>query len=312
MSRFLSPFAAPLRRTTVRVAGFATPVLLISLAAGAAPGADAVLSRGAGDFVFTGSPGALDHPVRVWYHRPAGWRPDDPIVFVMHGTARDGANYREAWAPEATRHRFLLVVPEFSARHYPRSEHYQQGNVLRRDGTPVDSAEWSFTTIEALFDEVRQRTGSQRAGYRIYGHSGGAQFVHRMLLFMPNARVERAAVANAGWYTLPTLETPYPYGLGGVMESGDWDERLRAAFARDFPLFLSTADTVSSDPTLRVTPEAMEQGRDRFARGHTFYATAQREAAKLDLPFNWRLQALDAVGHSNRRVARLAAPVLAD
>ena len=41
---------------------------------------------------------------------------------------------------------------------------------------------------------------------RIYGHSAGSQFVHRFLMTRPDAPVERAVAANAGWYTLPDDE----------------------------------------------------------------------------------------------------------
>jgi hypothetical protein len=297
------------RRPTLagRRLGVLAPLLLATVVAGA--GGAERLRPGGGDFVFTGSEGAQEHPVRVWYHRPPHWRPDDPIVFVMHGTERDGAAYRAAWVPEAERHGFLLVVPEFSLRHYPAAATYQQGNVLH-GGTPVDSAHWSFTTVEALFDEVQRRTGSSRESYRLYGHSAGAQFVHRMLLFMPHARIERAAVANAGWYTLPTLEARYPYGLAGTLEPSAWEERLRVAFAREMPLLLGSADTLTSDPNLRTTPQAMEQGPDRLSRGHAFHRAAESEARRLGVPLRWRVETVPAVGHSNRQMAHAAASAL--
>ena len=52
--------------------------------------------------------------------------------------------------------------------------------------------------------------------YHIYGRSAGGQFVHRLALFVPEARCEAAITANAGWYTVPTFAGDgFPYGLKG-------------------------------------------------------------------------------------------------
>ena len=51
--------------------------------------------------------------------------------------------------------------------------------------------------IEPLFDHARARFGMEADAYSIYGHSAGAQFVHRFLFHVPDARVARAVAANA-------------------------------------------------------------------------------------------------------------------
>jgi poly(3-hydroxybutyrate) depolymerase len=268
------------------------------------------LRTGGGEFVFRGSEGARRHPVPVWYYRPALWRRSDPVVIVMHGTGRSARGYRAVWAPYAEQYGFLLIAPEFSTKNYPGSAAYHHGNLVDRRGNAVDSARWTFTTVERIFDEVQRRTGSEQPMYRIYGHSAGSQFVHRMLLLMPGARVERAVVANAGWYTLPTGEEEYPYGLGAQLESPEWRVRLRAAFARDVSVLVGTADTAAADPDLRRTPRAMQQGPDRFARGHTFLDVARGQAARMHLPFRWRLATVQDAEHSNREMAGAAAAIL--
>lgn len=268
------------------------------------------LRYGSGRFVFTDSPGARSRPVNIWYYRPREWRKRDPIVFVMHGNGRAARRYRSTWIAEAERYGFLLLVPEFSRKHYPRTRQYHWGNVVNRSGATTDSARWSFTTIEAIFDAVKERTGSTRSGYSMYGHSAGAQFVHRMLLLMPNARIEKAVVADAGWYTMPTLEEDYPYGLGDLLDGKEWRDRLRAAFAREVPVLLGSADTVNADPQLLKSRRAMEQGEDRLERGDTFFESARRQARELGLPFRWYLITVPGAGHSNRDMAGAAASLL--
>jgi len=268
------------------------------------------LEIGTGKFTFTGSPGSKDHPVTVHYHQPEGLTKGSPILFVMHGNGRNAEGYQNAWIPYAEQKGFLVVTPEFSRDHYPSTRNYHQGNLFESDGTPIDSAYWSFTTVEAIFDEIVRRTGSVRERYFIYGHSAGSQFVHRMVFMMPDARIEEAIAANAGWYTLPTDETEWPYGLGGVPSESSLHDRLEKALSKPVTVLLGDADTSTTASDLRRTEEAMEQGRHRFERGHYFYDMAQEMAAENGLPFEWTLEPVPGVAHSNKGMASVAAAII--
>lgn len=237
------------------------------------------LAIGTGTFDFTGSEGARRRPVRVWYHRPASWTPDAPVVFVMHGNGRNADEYHESWVAHAERHGFLLITPEF-AEYYYGSSVYHQGNIIGDDGAMVDSLRWTFVTLERIWDDVRVRSGSRRDRYRLYGHSAGSQFVHRMLWMMPDARIEHAVPANAGWYTMPTLDEAYPYGLGGVADSGGLRARLAVVFGKRVTVLLGEADTVTTDPTCGAPPRRCDKAciassaGGRFSSGHGARRTA--------------------------------------
>ena len=82
-------------------------------------------------------------------------------------------------------------------------------------GRCLPPSHWSYTIIEDLFSAVVSM-GVQRKGYNIYGHSAGAQFVHRLVQFLPTCRVETAVAANSGWYTMPCLLARWPYGWRGL------------------------------------------------------------------------------------------------
>ena len=160
-------------------------VLALALTGRAAPAA-ASAPRDNFDFTQAG------HHVKVWYHAPAGLGADAPVVFVMHGVGRNGEDYRNNWTAAADAHRFLLVVPEFSKAEFPGDDGYNYGNTVDKIGAPLPREPWSFNMIEPIFDAVRTRLGSRRANYLIFGHSAGAQFVQRLLYFVPQARVARA------------------------------------------------------------------------------------------------------------------------
>jgi len=298
--------AGPRLAAALAAAGLALAGCLTAPAATAPPVAIASerLAPGSGTFTFTGWAGPA---LPVWHHVPARVTAATPVVFVMHGNGRDADRYRNEWAPLAEQRGFILVVPEFSRRDFPTADAYNSGYFAEPDGAPRPKAKWSYSAIEPLFEAVKARTGSRVRQYGIYGHSAGGQFVHRYVLFMPEARYHTAVAANAGWYTLPELDREFPYGLKNAPPK---EATLAGALRKPLVILLGTADTDPNSPNLRHTPEAEEQGPHRFARGHTFFRSAQAAAARLGVPLGWRMQYVEGVGHNNAGMAAAAAPLL--
>ena len=100
--------------------------------------------------------------------------------------------------------------------------------------------------------------------YDIVGFSGGGQFVHRLVLFLPEARFRRAVAGSPGRYAFPTRATAFPYGLGNTSVDA---AQLRHVFGRDFILVLGDKDTKDRDRE----PAATAPGKTRFARGLRFF-----------------------------------------
>ncbi len=245
--------------------------------------------------------------VRVWYHCPQARLVDLPVVFALHGASRNASTYRDTWARYADAHGFLLLSPEFSLANYPDDRAFNLGNVFAEGGARNARADWSFQAIEGIFDCVKKRAGLRASAYGFYGHSAGSQFVHRFLYFMPRARAHVFVAANAGWYTMPTFDRVYPYGLAG---SGLTVADLKRSLNQRVVVLLGTDDVDVNHPKLRRTPQAMMQGAHRFERGHTFFYTAKREAEALRVPLNWRLDTAPDVGHDNEGMAKVAVAYL--
>lgn len=263
------------------------------------------LPPGAGRFEVTHDGQAIP----VWYYLPDDAGPDAPVLMVMHGVNRDADRYRDEWLPYARRHGFLLLVPEFSDKSFPGAARYSQGNTHDADGQPLPRAQWTFRFIEPVFDAAKSATGSTSARYSLYGHSAGAQFVHRFLYFMPEARVKKAVAANAGWWTLPDAEVDYPYGLRG---SGIDPAALRTMLDRELVVLLGTADNDPNHKHLRRTEQAMVQGPHRLARGQFFFQAGRNRAQSLGCHFGWRLATAPSIGHSNQGMAAFAVMHLFD
>lgn len=273
----------------------------------AVPAAALEIGPGSGSTAFVDTRGNADRPITVWYHRPPAFTADSPILFVMHGLQRNGRDYRDAWVPHAEPRGALLVVPEFSREAYPGAAWYNLGNMVGPDGKPNPVERWSYQALEHVFDAIRAATGSRRAGYLLYGHSAGGQYVHRVVTFMPALRIERAVAANPGWYTLPTVESRFPHGLAGS-PIGEAD--LARAFARPLILLLGEVDTDPNHPSLNRNPETMKQGAHRFARGNNYFIQVEAVAQRLGAPLAWHRATVPLVGHDNTLMAPAAARLL--
>jgi poly(3-hydroxybutyrate) depolymerase len=232
--------------------------------------------------------------VRVWTFRPAALTATDRIVFVMHGVERNADVYRDNWIAAAEARRFMLVVPEMSQKAFPGDAGYNFGNMVDKSGTRQPPERWAWRSIERVFDAIREATASSRTTYAIFGHSAGAQFVHRLVLYADNPRLDAAIAANAGWYTVPVFDIAFPYGLAG---SPIDVERVRANFAKPLVILLGDQDIDPKHRSLRRDAGSDAQGLHRFARGQHFVATAAAEARRLGVPFAWRMDVVPGVAH---------------
>ncbi|MFO7541438.1 MAG: lamin tail domain-containing protein [Thiobacillus sp.] len=260
--------------------------------------------------------------LRTKIYRPSRFDPKKgPIWFVMHGVDRDADRYIDAAAPVAERHQALAIVIEFSKRDYPASENYTLGVAThgRIDGSALRKGRWRkpeaylYNEVERVFEAVRIALGGSQPGYYLFGHSAGAQFTHRLLTFVPCARVLGAVAANAGWYTLPVADKTVPYSIPySLRDSPLAAANQRALLAAPLTLLLGTRDTrdAAADRNVRDTPEAMAQGRNRLARGQYYFETGRKRARALGTPFAWKLAQAPGAGHDVRQVIASAGHLL--
>ncbi|KRE08566.1 hypothetical protein ASE61_03040 [Bosea sp. Root670] len=234
------------------------------------------------------------------YAPPACAAKPCPLLIAIHGMGRNARGARDAWKTAADRGGFLVLAPRFDKEQFS-SRRFQQGNVR---GEP-DKAKWTFGLIERLFDVARASGRVAGGSYTIFGHSAGAQFVHRMVMLMPDARIATAAVANAGYYTLPVLagERAYPYSLKGTPAV---DATLAAALSKPMLVMLGDRDTDPDHPQLNKSRGAEEQGPTRFARGEHFMAAARDEARRLGVTLRWREVVVPGVAHQQSGMAEAA------
>lgn len=293
----------------------------------------ASLPTGSGVFSVAGGPGRRDHRIRVHYYRPAAFTPASPILIVVPGAGRNSGEYRNAWLGTAERTGTLVAALGYPERAYdfgayhlggvasrvvqrdPQVERRERSTVIRLEddgfhvGVERDRSRWLFADLDRIFEGLRDATGSDRQRYLLFGHSAGAQVLHRAALFHPELRASAVVAANAGFYTLPVLTRPFPLGLGGV---GLGEDDLERALSVNLTVLLGELDNDDdAGGTLLHTPALdAEQGPSRLDRGRTFYRVGRRQAERLGSRFSWRLGTVPGVGHDHRGMARAAAEIL--
>lgn len=241
--------------------------------------------------------------IRVWTYKPEAWKSGDKIVFVMHGGGRNADDYLEAWVTIAEDDNLLILAPEFESKFakYTTND-YQEGNLFTFFGTKNPKEEWAYTVIENIFDRVKSVNDLTNDTYDIFGHSAGGQFVHRMIMLMPDARIENAVAANAGFYTFPDHNASYPYGIENVLG----DSELQKAYKKRLVVLLGEMDNDPSLGTFRTTDMAMEQGGHRLERGSNFYQANRQLSRSNSWIFNWEIDTVKNVGHDYRNMSKAA------
>jgi hypothetical protein len=240
---------------------------------------------------------------------PVRHRPDAPVLFVHHGVARNGRDYRDYWIDHARDLGLFVVSIEFPEATFPEYLWYNFGNLHAKDGTPNPREAWSFGIIPRLFDAMRAQGLTTRETYGQFGHSAGGQLVHRMLSFGYRDRVAIAVSANAGTYAMPDLDIPWPFGLG---ETEITPDRLRDILAFPMTIMAGTEDTKTTGRFFPKGPRSNRQGATRYERAHNYLRAGQAAAEALGVACAWRVIDVPGVGHQGRGMSDAAAPMIAE
>lgn len=262
-------------------------------------------TTGTSHFIFADNSPRGQMPITVETYVPQACRSKAcPLVMSMHGLARDAVGARDNWIGPAEMHGLVVAAPHFDRERFP-TRLYQRGGV----SDEPDRGKWVYAVIERLFDTLKASGRVEGEQYVLFGHSAGAQFVHRMLLLMPEARFSTAISANAGYYTLPVPAAlaegrDFPYSLGRTPAT---EASLRQAFSRKLLLLLGDRDNDPAHEQLNTGDGANAQGPHRLARGLFFMDTAIAAARRLNAPLEWRLAIVEGVAHAQRKMAAAAA-----
>lgn len=195
---------------------------------------------------------------------PESVAPTTPLFVSVHGISRNAEEHARAFAPLADKLGVVVLAPLFDDRRY---EDYQR---LGRAG----QGDRADLALNRMIKAVREDLDLVDRRVFLYGHSGGAQFVHRFAMAHPE-RVAGLALSAAGWYTWPDPALVYPLGIGDP----------------------SDLDNVAFDPRrFLAIPACVYVGEDDVSRDGAF-----NRSAKLD-----RLQGTTRLERAQRWAAAMA------
>jgi pimeloyl-ACP methyl ester carboxylesterase len=216
-------------------------------------------------------------------HQPAS----GPPVVVLHGNGRDGGRTFRAFLPAAMEAGVPLLAPTFPRDRFPR---YQ---VLAGVSGPLAAARALLATL----DDAAADLGLAVGQVDLVGYSGGAQFVHRFAMLEP-ARVRRAVVAAAGWYTYLDPDRPFPDGAGAGADSMGWAMKIDSALQVPMLVLVGERD-FERDAAMRTDPQLdYRQGLDRRDRARRWTAHLEAAARARGLPVAASVELLPGCGHS--------------
>ena len=248
-------------------------------------------------FVYVPSNADLHQPVQV--------------LVAMHGMGGNGKEFCQSLIAAAERNGWIVVAPTF------RYQDYMNPALVLQDDLSF------LPRLKATLDDLPRRTGlATRDRVLLYGHSRGAQAVHRFATYYPERTLGVVAM-SAGSYTLPLATTvggtggraqqlPLPYGVAD----------LRARLGRDFDAeafkqIRFQVEVGGQDTNPNETPRAWDPylGRSRIDRARAYTRALQ----ELGVPAELRVypeagHAISAQMHDDalaflQQVAASAAPV---
>lgn len=192
---------------------------------------------------------------------------DMVTVIVIHGIKRNYKTYYKRGQKLYKTHGVGIVAPLIDENNFPKSQNFQRANVARR-GVPLERNEWTFGAISALVTHLQLQTEYSGSKFILFGHSAGAQFVHRMALLSDEDRISLYIAANAGTYTFLNQKWSYPYGIKGLPLD------LTSTPSNELIILAGDADNDPNHKYLNRSKRAFMQGRTRFERANNFVYNA--------------------------------------
>jgi len=267
--------------------------------------------RGENDFIYTKYAPLAHKPVTVFYYIPTtGNVSGMPVLFSFHGSDGDATLQRNAWQHFAEANGFVVIAPQFSSDYYSENEYQFGGVYTTRTSHTLNPKEiWTYTIVEVLFDYFKAETGNTSATYNMFGHSAGGQFVHRYLMAMPNARVNRAVAANPSTWVFPYVNGivgtndqiyGWPYSIRNTPFTTP--ASLKAFFSKRLYVQLGLLDNDPNSSGLSKNEAAMAQGEYRLERGRFFFEECKRIAQQYDMAFFLQKAEVPNGNHSTLRM----------
>ena len=241
----------------------------------------------------------------VFYHLPKTIDNDTKVLFVVHGNTRNADDYLNSWIRLTKDKNIAIFAPHFKRSSFISFNTLQMSTSNGKIRTDTDL--YLHNSIDTLFKYIKTKFKLNDKLYDIYGHSAGAQFVHRYLLMSDNPSVNKAVAANAGWYTFLN-GADFPYGVKNPPISLT-DSNVKKFLSTNLYILIGTND-IDVDSSINKSKGAQKQGINRLQRAKNFFTYTESIVEQNNLEFKWKYQAVPGAPHSNKVMSRAAVLLL--
>ena len=242
--------------------------------------------------------------VDLLFTLPKAINKNTKVLFIIHGSSRDAERYLNAWQLDAKNKNVILVAPHFTNEYFPDYATLQMatasGRMLKNQSNNLKNS------ISSFYSFFKSKYSLESSTYRIFGFSGGSQFVHRYLMYGEDKKIEKAAIGSAGWYTFLNNE-PFPYGTKNMpleRERYEWFLSTQVLF------ILGDKDDDPNHSTLNSSKGARKQGDHRLERGQNYFKNLVAFGEEFQMPFRWRYKVVSNLGHNTEAMTKNAIPFL--
>lgn len=207
-----------------------------------------------------------------------------PPLVSIHGISRNACEHIFQFRDAAEDYGTPVIAPLFTRNDHRRFQRLAAGAA----GVRADAA------FDLTLREVAETCGVSFDKIRIFGHSAGGQFAHRYLMAHPE-RADRLSIFAPGWYSLPTTDYNFPYGVGGKRSP---IKSLDRFFDISTQVLVGERDRFR-DSSLRKSKKLdLMQGVDRVERANTWVSAMQARAREMTKPNRVELIVIPDAGHS--------------
>ena len=241
----------------------------------------------------------------VFYHLPKTIDNDTKVLFVVHGNTRNADDYLNSWIRLTKDKNIAIFAPHFKRSSFISFNTLQMSTSSGKIRTDTDL--YLHNSIDTLFKYIKAKFKLTDKLYDSYGHSAGAQFVHRYLLMSDNPSVNKAVAANAGWYTFLN-GADFPYGVKNPPISLT-DSNVKKFLSTNLYILIGTND-IDVDSSINKSKGAQKQGINRLQRAKNFFTYTESIVEQNNLEFKWKYQAVPGAPHSNKVMSKAAVLVL--
>ena len=216
------------------------------------------------------------------YH-PTGASIHSPLLVVILGASRHWKEQAATFIPGCERLGITLIAPSMSG---------SVRTVYRSIGRQQNRAD---LFLHECLREVSLHTSIDVTRFRIFGHSSGAQFVHRYVMAHPH-RVESAVIACALWYTFPDTSRKFPFGIRSTKRLPDIVFNPEQYLQTRMILFDGTSDI--EQEVFRYSEQiTAQQGKNRLERARRWVAAMNAQAKAHAMKSMIELIEIEGVGH---------------